>query len=76
MKGKKVKGYMKGGDIGDSMPGIEGLDKKFGKSVADANKAAGDATAKRIKDAKDHQLDCKVDGVGEMMVTAHFVKKA
>ena len=49
MKGKKVKGYMKGGDIGDSMPGIEGLDKKFGKSVADANKAAEAATAKRIK---------------------------
>ena len=53
MKGKKVKGYMKGGDINDSLPGIEGLDAKFGKSVADANKAAGDATAKRIKDAKD-----------------------
>ncbi|MCS0083283.1 alkylphosphonate utilization protein, partial [Vibrio alginolyticus] len=23
-----------------------------------------------------HQLDCKVDGAGEMMVTAAFVKKA
>ena len=53
MKGKKVKGYMKGGDIGDSMPGIEGLDAKFGKSVADGNKATGDAIAKRIKKAKD-----------------------
>lgn len=31
---------------------------------------------RRIKDTKDHQLDCKVDGVGEMMVTAKFVKKA
>lgn len=34
------------------------------------------AIVKRIIDGKDHQLDCKVDGVGEMMVTAQFVKKA
>jgi len=27
-------------------------------------------------EGKDHQLDCKVDGAGEMMVTANFVKKA
>ncbi|MUI53161.1 zinc ribbon domain-containing protein YjdM [Aliivibrio fischeri] len=33
------------------------------------------AIIKRIVDGKDHQLDCKVDGVGEMMVTAQFVKK-
>ncbi|MGB1321790.1 MAG: zinc ribbon domain-containing protein YjdM [Vibrio gallaecicus] len=31
---------------------------------------------KRIVDGKDHQLDCKLDGAGEMMVTAQFVKKA
>lgn len=34
------------------------------------------ALIRRIKDGKDHQLDCKVDGAGEMMVTAAFVKKA
>lgn len=34
------------------------------------------AIIKRIVDGKDHQLDCKVDGAGEMMVTAKFVKKA
>ncbi|WP_440056217.1 zinc ribbon domain-containing protein YjdM [Pseudoalteromonas sp. T1lg65] len=34
------------------------------------------ALIRRIKEAKDHQLDCKVDGIGEMMVTAKFVKKA
>nr|WP_217434940.1 zinc ribbon domain-containing protein YjdM [Marinifaba aquimaris] len=34
------------------------------------------AVIRYIKDAKDHELDCKVDGVGEMMVTAKFVKKA
>lgn len=34
------------------------------------------AVIKRIVEGKDHQLDCKVDGVGEMMVTAKFVKNA
>ena len=34
------------------------------------------AVVRRIVDGKDHQLDCKVDGVGEMMITAQFVKKA
>jgi protein PhnA len=33
------------------------------------------ALIRRIVDGKDHQLDCKVDGAGEMMVTAQFVKK-
>lgn len=31
---------------------------------------------KRIVDGKDHELDCKLDGAGDMMVTAKFVKKA
>lgn len=34
------------------------------------------AIIRRVLDKKDHELDCKVDGVGEMMVTAKFVKKA
>ena len=34
------------------------------------------AIIKRIIEGKDHQLDCKVDGVGEMLVTAKYVKKA
>lgn len=34
------------------------------------------AVIKRIVDGKDHQLDCRIDGAGEMMVTAKFVKKA
>lgn len=34
------------------------------------------AVIKRIRDGKDHQLDCKVDGHGEMYITAKFVKKA
>ncbi|MDN2482647.1 zinc ribbon domain-containing protein YjdM [Vibrio agarivorans] len=34
------------------------------------------AVIKRIVEGKDHQLDCKVDGAGDMMITAKFVKKA
>lgn len=34
------------------------------------------ALIRRIVEGKDHQLDCKVDGAGEMMITAQFVKKA
>ncbi|MBW8192879.1 alkylphosphonate utilization protein [Neiella marina] len=34
------------------------------------------AVVRRIVEGKDHELDCKVDGIGEMMVTAKFVKKA
>ncbi|PSV27727.1 MULTISPECIES: zinc ribbon domain-containing protein YjdM [unclassified Photobacterium] len=34
------------------------------------------AVIKRIAEGKDHQLDCKLDGAGDMMVTAKFVKKA
>lgn len=34
------------------------------------------ALIRHVKEGKDHQLDCKVDGAGEMMLTAQFVKKA
>jgi protein PhnA len=34
------------------------------------------ALIKRMVEGKDHELDCKVDGAGDMMVTAAFVKKA
>ncbi|CAG9001038.1 MAG: hypothetical protein CENE_03046 [Candidatus Celerinatantimonas neptuna] len=33
------------------------------------------ATIKRLVEG-DHDLDCKVDGVGEMMLKSQFVKKA
>ena len=33
------------------------------------------ALIRRIVEGKDHELDCKVDGAGEMMVTAKFVKR-
>lgn len=34
------------------------------------------ALVRRIVEGKDHELDCRVDGAGEMMVSAKFVKKA
>lgn len=34
------------------------------------------AVVRNIVEGKDHELDCRVDGAGEMMVTAKFVKKA
>ncbi|MEZ9231383.1 zinc ribbon domain-containing protein YjdM [Vibrio amylolyticus] len=39
-------------------------------------KIGSKAIIKRIIEGKDHQLDCKVDGIGEMLVTAKYVKKA
>lgn len=32
-------------------------------------------TIRKIVEGKDHELDCKFPGVGEIMVTAKFVKK-
>ncbi len=58
---------------GDKVTVIKDLKIKGSSQVI---KIGTKAVVRRIKDAKDHQLDCKVDGVGEMMVTAQFVKKA
>ncbi|WP_017445855.1 zinc ribbon domain-containing protein YjdM [Gayadomonas joobiniege] len=46
------------------------------KSSSQVIKIGTKATIRRVLDKKDHELDCKVDGVGEMMITAKFVKKA
>lgn len=58
---------------GDKVTVIKDLKVKGSSLVI---KIGTKALVRRIKDAKDHQLDCKVDGAGEMMVTAAFVKKA
>ncbi|WP_206484972.1 zinc ribbon domain-containing protein YjdM [Thalassotalea sp. G2M2-11] len=58
---------------GDKVTVIKDLKIKASSQVI---KIGTKATIKRVLDKKDHQLDCKVDGVGEMMVTAKFVKKA
>lgn len=31
---------------------------------------------RRIIEGKDHELDCKLQGIGEMLVSAKYVKKA
>lgn len=58
---------------GDKVTVVKDLKIKGSSQVI---KIGTKAIIRRIKDAKDHELDCKVDGVGEMMVTAKFVKKA
>jgi len=58
---------------GDKVTVVKDLKIKASSQVI---KIGTKALVRRIKDSKDHQLDCKVDGVGEMMVTAKFVKKA
>lgn len=58
---------------GDKVTVIKDLKIKGSSQVI---KIGTKALVRRIFDKKDHELDCKVDGVGEMMVTAKFVKKA
>ncbi|KGJ87998.1 zinc ribbon domain-containing protein YjdM [Thalassotalea sp. ND16A] len=60
-------------DEGDKVTLAKDLKVKGGSQVL---KIGTKAVIKRIVDGKDHQLDCKVNGAGEMMVTAKFVKKA
>lgn len=58
---------------GDKVTMIKDLKVKGSSLVL---KVGTKAVIKRLVDSKDHQLDCKIDGAGDMMVTAHFVKKA
>ncbi|MBT0587100.1 zinc ribbon domain-containing protein YjdM [Alteromonas oceanisediminis] len=58
---------------GDKVTVVKDLKVKGSSMVI---KVGTKAWIRRILDKKDHELDCKVDGVGEMMVTARFVKKA
>lgn len=58
---------------GDKVTLIKDLKVKGSSSVL---KIGTKALIRHIKEGKDHQLDCKVDGAGEMVITAKFVKKA
>ncbi|WP_199609103.1 zinc ribbon domain-containing protein YjdM [Flocculibacter collagenilyticus] len=58
---------------GDKVTVIKDLKIKGSSQVI---KIGTKALVRRVFDKKDHELDCKVDGIGEMMVTAKFVKKA
>lgn len=60
-------------EAGDKLTLIKDLKVKGSSQVL---KIGTKAVIRRIVEGKDHQLDCKVDGAGEMMVTAKFVKKA
>ncbi len=60
-------------EAGDKVTMVKDLKVKGSSQVL---KIGTKATIKRIVDGKDHELDCKVDGAGDMMVTAAFVKKA
>lgn len=46
------------------------------KGSSQVLKVGTKAIIRHIKEGKDHQLDCRVNGAGEMLVTAQFVKKA
>jgi len=58
---------------GDKVTMIKDLKIKGSSQVL---KVGTKAIVRRIVEGKDHQLDCKVDGAGEMMITAKFVKRA
>ena len=58
---------------GDKVTLVKDLKVKGSSQVL---KIGTKATIRRLTDGNDHELDCKVDGAGEMMVTAKFVKKA
>lgn len=58
---------------GDKVTFIKDLKVKSSSLVL---KIGTKALVRRIVDGKDHELDCRVDGAGEMMITAKFVKKA
>jgi len=58
--------------VGDKVTMIKDLKIKASSQVI---KVGTKASIRRIVEGKDHQLDCKVSGAGEMMITAKFVKK-
>lgn len=59
--------------VGDKVTFIKDLKVKGSSQVL---KIGTKAVIRRIVEGKDHELDCKIVGAGEMMITAKFVKKA
>ena len=58
---------------GDKVTFIKDLKVKGSSQVL---KIGTKAEIRRVVEGKDHQLDCKVVGAGDMMITAQYVKKA
>lgn len=59
--------------VGDKITLIKDLKVK---GSSQGLKIGSKTTIRRIVEGKDHELDCKFAGAGEIMVTAKFVKKA
>lgn len=60
-------------EVGDSITLIKDLKVK---GSSQGLKIGSKSVVRRIVEGKDHELDCKFAGFGEVMVTAKFVKKA
>ncbi len=60
-------------EVGDKITLIKDLKVK---GSSQGLKIGTKTTIRRIVEASDHELDCKFAGIGEIMVTAKFVKKA
>lgn len=58
---------------GDKVTLVKDLKLKGSSQVL---KVGTKALIRRIVEGKDHQLDCKIAGAGDIMITAKFVKKA
>lgn len=59
-------------EAGDKITLIKDLKVKGSSQVL---KIGTKTTIRKVVEGKDHELDCKLPGVGDMMVTAKFVKK-
>jgi len=60
-------------EVGDAITLIKDLKVK---GASQGLKIGSKTTIRRIVEGKDHELDCKFPGAGEIMVTAKYVKKA
>ncbi len=60
-------------EVGDKIILAKDLKVKGSSQVL---KIGTKGSIKRMKDSNDHQLDCKLDGAVEMVITAKYVKKA
>ena len=60
-------------EVGDKVTLIKDLKIK---GSSQSLKIGTKTVIRRIVEGKDHELDCKLPSVGDMMITAKFVKKA
>ena len=58
--------------VGDKITLIKDLKVK---GSSQGLKIGSKSTVRRIVEGKDHELDCRFPSIGEIMVTAKFVKK-